>query len=249
MRALLRFFVLLAVALAARGADPLLADARRAQALLGPGVWSRVLRLENESRVSVYPRVLHALVFEFAGVLWFYTGRDGTQSLSLHLGRLDEDKADLGPLLREIDPGFRRFRETGGEDGRDAVAPGRPRNACFIESLVALRERLARGLETIRPALLAYYADLPSGPRGHTVLTFESDGRAAVIDPERRGEVRWFAAPQREEPLALARQLGGLRVGRARLFPLTVPSSWLRVFAAGDLAEPVGAGRRSLSVR
>ena len=92
---------------------------------------------------GVRPRVLHALVFEFSGILWFYTDTDGTQSLSLRKGRLDEDKADLGPLLRDIEPGFTRWRALPEESKRaDVTTAEELPNGCFIESVAAGVERL-----------------------------------------------------------------------------------------------------------
>ena len=54
--------------------------------------------LQDEEAVPI----LHALVFELAGMLWFYTAEDGTQSFSLRIDRLDAEKADFGPMLRDI---------------------------------------------------------------------------------------------------------------------------------------------------
>src|SRR5256885_1866204 len=92
-----------------RGADSSLAAAQRAQAELGPEVWSEVIRVENPARGSAYPRTFHALVFELADILWFYTAIDGTQSLSLRRGQAAADKANLTPLLRAIERGFARW--------------------------------------------------------------------------------------------------------------------------------------------
>jgi hypothetical protein len=128
-------------------ADESLTDARRAQALLGDDVWSQVIRIENTARDSVYPRIVHALVFDFVGRLWFYCGVDGTQSFSVYADQLAEDKADLGPLLREIEPGFRRWTIL----PRVRAAPGPLRNGCFIESLAAVHTRMAaRSIGVIR---------------------------------------------------------------------------------------------------
>src|SRR3954463_884068 len=86
-----------------------LENAFRAQALLGPGVWSEVITLHNGTRGGRYPTKVHALVFEFAGILWFYTALEGTQSFSLHPGKIEQEKNDFGPLLRDIEPGFVRW--------------------------------------------------------------------------------------------------------------------------------------------
>ena len=48
-----------------------LASARQAQVLLGSEVWSQVIRIENTGSTVRHPRVVHALVFELAGILWY----------------------------------------------------------------------------------------------------------------------------------------------------------------------------------
>jgi len=122
VRALARRLVLLLLATASLRAGDSLAHARQARALLGPAFWSCVLRIENETRGGAYAPMLHALVFEFAGRLWFYTDANGTQSFSLHRGRLAEEKADFGPLLRDIEPGFAHQRHGFGIGGGLGIA-------------------------------------------------------------------------------------------------------------------------------
>lgn len=197
-------------------ADDSLVHARRAQAALGPDVWSRVIRIENQARGSRYPRVLHALVFELASVLWFYADTDGTQSFSLHRGRLAEEKADFGPLLRDIDPGFTRW----------SVAPegvataGEIPNGCFIESVAALRGRLARGEEVANPELLAVYCDTPTGRKGHTVLAYSTHENVEVVDSEPPAMRRSFSRALADDALALGRAMFGNDVVRARAVSL-----------------------------
>ena len=224
---------LLVFAGAVFGADDSLADAHRAQALLGPDLWSRVIRIENDARNSRYSRVVHALVFELDGVLWFYTDADGTQSFSRLRGRLDEDKAGFGPLLRDIEPGFARWSEIPAQLP-PVAATGKLRNGCFVESVAALRERLARGGSAVHPQLLAYYVNTSGGTLGHTVLVSETGDRIEVFDPERRGEARFFPPRLLTDPLALARTLAGDRVAKARLVPIVPPAAWTQVFAGAD---------------
>ncbi len=228
MSSSVRWLAALLLVVVALRADDALRDARRAQALLGPEIWSRVLRIDNDSWASPYPRVVHALVFEFSGVLWFYTAAEGTQSLSLYRHETAADKASLGPLLLEIDRGFRRWRELATEPPRGRIAHGVLRNGCFIESIVALRARLALGRDAAQPQLLAYYAEGRLPLRGHTVLAFVSASRVGVLDPAGNGTERWFDGAALRDPLALARQLGGQQVTRARLFRLEVPPEWRR---------------------
>jgi hypothetical protein len=215
VKTLARLLLIFALICGALRADGTLAAARHAQALLGPDTWSRVIAVENTAPESRYPRALHALVFELAGILWVYTAIDGTQSFSLHVGRLEEEKADFGPLLREIDPGFRRWHAV-------SVKPWRPKrgaalpNGCFIESIVALRERLASGEPVRNPRLLSYFIGTPNGAVGHTVLVYEGPERIAVLDsaqPERRIRLPFTAGAS---PLVLARAIEGPGVLRAR---------------------------------
>jgi hypothetical protein len=69
----------------------------QARAMFGPEIWSRVLRIENDSpgRHSRYPAEFHTLVVAFEDILWLYTEFDGTQTLSRYAGRIEEDRADL----------------------------------------------------------------------------------------------------------------------------------------------------------
>ena len=199
-----------------------LSEARRAQALLGPEIWSRVLRLENDARGGRYPRLVYALVFELADVLWFYTATEGTRSFSLHRGRLAEEKADFGPLLHDIEPGFARWSIARDEGGAPALMAGELRNGCFIQSVAELRRRLAQGEPMKRPSLLSYYVDTAEGRRGHTVLTFEAGGRLEVIDPERPKKPQRFAADLADNALGLARLMEGDRIVAARWVPMAL---------------------------
>jgi hypothetical protein len=193
--------VLLLLVVAARGSESL-QDARRAQALLGAEVWSQVIRVENTGWSRRYPRRVEALVFELAGILWFYTDADGTQSLSTQRGRLAQDKADLTPLLREIDHGFTAWSPVPDDERARAevrAARGPLRNGCFIESVAALRERLAAGESPGDPQLLSYYI----AGAGHTVLTYQAGDGVRVIDPAEPDRVQTF-------PRALAGRAGAL---------------------------------------
>jgi hypothetical protein len=212
-------------------ADRSLEQARRAQALLGPETWSRVIRIENDTSASRYPRTLHALVFELAGILWFYTEADGTQSFSLHPGRLAEEKADFAPLLRDIEPGFVRWRVVA-DNGRPLpppAAPGALRNGCFIESVAELRLRLARGEDLERPQLLSYYANTPLGLHGHTVLVFGRGTQMEIFDPSRPLARSFVARELGPDALDLARALEGPAIVKAR-------------YVAIDWAAPVRDG-------
>jgi hypothetical protein len=221
MRPLVFLLSFLVLAATARPAGDLLAHARQARTMLGPAVWSRIVQIENANRGGDYPRVVHALVFELAGRLWFYCAVNGTQSFSLHAGRLEEEKADFGPLLRDIEPGFGYWRivGTGPEPGD---APGREPlpNGCFIESVMALQERVARGQAVGRPRLLSYYVDFASGLQGHTVLVYEAGPDVVVFDPVRVDRDATYSGQVGRDPLLLARRHEGPDVARARFLPL-----------------------------
>ena len=206
----------------AQGADVSLRNARRAQAELGAEFWSEVIRIENNSLASRYPRELHALVFELAGILWFYSDADGTQSLSLHRGRLAEEKADLAPLLRAIEPGFARWSVVPGGAGGPKGRRPELANGCFIDSIAVLRERLAHGAEIAGARLLSFYVDSKIGRAGHTVLTCETAQQIEVIDPLEPGRVRRFAVALGTDALALARALEGGSIVKARWVPLDI---------------------------
>jgi hypothetical protein len=178
-----RLRLLLVFLLLASGALASQRTAQQARALLGPEIWARVLRIENAGRHSRYPATVYATVFEFAGILWFYTDTDGTQSLSLYRDQLDREKADIRPLLRAIDPGFGPFADVTDAGPRAGGAiPALP-NGCFIESVAALEARLLQGERITRAALLCYYPREGAALPGHTVLAYETERGLFVIDP------------------------------------------------------------------
>jgi hypothetical protein len=208
----------------ASGPDRGLADAREARAMLGGSSWSEVLRISNSNPRSSYPRTVYALAFELEGILWFYTDADGTQSLSLRRGRVAEDEADPGPLLRAIDPGFTAW-EPVPDGGVPAAAPrpGALPNGCFIESVAALRRRLITGGQADRPRLLSFYADTPAGRLGHTVLVYSTSDGAQAIDAERSERPVRLPPGLGDNALALARFIRGGEVAAARVLPVSRP--------------------------
>jgi hypothetical protein len=203
--------------------DEALHHAQAAQAALGPGVWSRLIRIENENRTGSYPRIVHAVVFELAGLLWFYTDTDGTQSFSLHRGRLAEEERDFGPLLRAIDPGFVRWVIMPDAPVPVLAAPEELPNGCFLESVAALRRLIAAGVVVNRPMLLSYYADPSWRKAGHTVLAYETKGRLELIDPVQPKTRQVFSLALRDDPLQFARAAAGDFVVKARYLPLELP--------------------------
>jgi hypothetical protein len=157
-----------------------------------------VLRIDNTGRHSRYPATVYATVFEFAGILWFYTDTDGTQSLSLYRDQLDREKADLRSLLRAIDPGFGAFEEVPDAGQRTGGARPALANGCFIDSVAALEARLLEGERITRAALLCYYPREGTALPGHTILAYETE---RGLDARRSAQVAracWV-------PVALAR--------------------------------------------
>jgi hypothetical protein len=230
-----RVLFLLALALAAaaaaragvRPAPDALAHALAARALLGPDPWARVVRIDNggagRGRTrTVYPRTVYAMVFELSGILWFYCDADGTQSLSLRTGTLEADKADPGPLLRAVSPGFGAWAWV---DSSGWAAPSgvSPPNACFLDCVAALRRRAASGAEAATPRLLTFYADTPAGRRGHTVLLFGAGGAEQALDPARSPAPVALPAGLGGDPRAISRYLRGGEVAAARELPLRLP--------------------------
>lgn len=238
---------LLVATVVCASADESLLHTRRAQALLGPEVWSQIIRIENGGRPSQYPRSLHALIFELEGILWFYTPVDGTQSFSLAYGRLEEEKRDFTLLLRDIDPGFGRWRVVGPDEkprrGRTRRSEREEKlpNGCFIESVVALRALSAGDATLAAPRLLSYYIGGQKRLKGHTVLVCASAESVIVFDPDRPGEVLRFPVALGLEPRKLARALEGSEVDRVRVLPLEQTfGPWNPAFLAsmGEAAEP-----------
>jgi hypothetical protein len=237
---LARLLLPLLLAIALLRAETSLDNARRAQAMLGPDTWSQVITVHNEARGGVYPRIVHALVFELAGILWFYTDLNGTQSFSLHYGQLEREKRDFAPLLREIEPGFVRWTSVP-DAGVLLVANDAPlRNGCLIESVVALRERMLRGVRVEEPRLLSYYMLTRTGLSGHTVLAYRRGDVMEIFDPARPEREFVFSIPHAANALTLARALDGRDVEKARYVPLHAGD-----FGASVIASAAGRDSRA----
>jgi len=179
---LLGALALMPVARAEAERDRSMLYAREASDLLGPTLWKRVIRIQNTSAESRYPRSFGALVFEMGGILWFYAATDGTQSLSLMRNHVKEDEGNLGPLLVGIDAGF-SCQEIEPADWGMQEGIQTPPNACFIQSIALFRRELSQGNRVQRARLLSYYVALPTGIKGHTVLYLEARDGPTIIDP------------------------------------------------------------------
>lgn len=189
---------------------PLRADSReaafQARAMLGPGVWSRVLRIENDrsGRDSRYPAVFHGLVVAFRDILWLYTEFDGTQTLSQYAGRVAEDQANLGPLLRAVEPGLVRFADVTDQPPFGVLARPPPYH-CFLACVARWQQLQRESLPPERARLLAYYVDRQR--QGHMVLEYWRAGRRYVFDPQHPLSERELPARLGDDPLKVARAL------------------------------------------
>jgi hypothetical protein len=257
VRALVALCLVLAVAIPAQagirpGPDGL-ANALAARDLVGPEVWSRIVRIENRvpgglHRRTPYPKTVYALVFELSGILWFYTDADGTQSLSLRRGALDSDKADPGPLLRAISPGFASWAWVEPTPSWTDSAPRIPPNACFLECVAALRRQMNVGAETADPRLLSYYVDTPSGRLGHTVLLFRAQGRLEALDPASSPSPEVLPHELDGDDRSISRYLRGGEVADSRALALSLPrpsSEGQKLVALADCVGPDGSPRLS----
>lgn len=200
----------------------------RAQSLLGPETWSQVVRIDNAQPNSAHPAVVYALVFELERRLWIYAPHSGTESLSLVANRLERDKQDLAPLLREIHPGFRRHTRLPARFGflpgpDDAPLP----HGCFVEAVAYVRTLLETGVDVGDVRLLAYYAGAGARARGHAVLYFEHAGGRFWFDPATRGAAQRVPENIGVTALAIARatmtDADYAAPTRAVFLPLRVP--------------------------
>lgn len=244
--ALLRWLCVLplALVLSAPGfASTALDHARRAQAMLGGEVWSRVVRVENSSVWTAYPCTVYALVFELGGILWIYTAMDGTQSFSLETGKLAEDRKDFTPLLQAIESGFERYRVLPPSNRPVVTSDGeRLPNGCFIESYAALRARMSSGEMLLYGRLLSIYADEGGIVKGHTVLFYQTPDGTFVLDPDAPAQPRWIAPELSADPMGIARTLyGDIAIVRARWVPTTLPNGAL-IAVAEAAARPLAVG-------
>jgi hypothetical protein len=233
-----------------------LGSARLARALLGPDAWTQVLRIEKVRPGFPRHSVVYALAFELEDRLWYYAEDFGTQSLSLYGGHLLQDKANLGPLLQQIDRGFRHYEVL--EEGKSEKMPGKNRadlpQGCFIECLARLRAMVAAGEVPDEAQLMAYYAAATVDTPGHTVLYFTRAGRRYCYDPMTPSKPKPVPAYVSSDALAIARWSAPgqnrLQPQRAVFLPLHLPkgdNSELsgRALVADGSERSVASPRRS----
>ena len=230
------------------------APVRVARALLGPEVWSRVLRIEHRRPDPGHPAVFEALAFAVEDRLWLYNPGEGTQSLSLYAGRLRRDEDDPTPLVREIMPDLIRCVDvtTDGADPRLGAVPGRPaagREAqlpfgCFIQCVLRLHALQSGDFPPDKAEILAYYVDTSVVRGGHAVLVYRRDSRTFVYDPDGGDRPTRLADPQPAAPLALARAIcrWGTPV-KAQVLALHAPAPSRPAIASLGM-KPRGPGHR-----
>jgi hypothetical protein len=224
VRHLFALLLLAASPVAARELEGL-NDALAARSLLGPEIWSRVVRINNTGvtgleKRSPYPKTVYGLVFELSGILWFYCDADGTQSLSTRKNSLEGDKADPGPLFRAISDRFVSWSWV--DDTADLKPPINqlPPNACLVECVALLRRRIAAGGEVGSPRLLLFYVKTPFGVRGHATLVFGLKDGLAAIEPDLPDRIVNIPVGAGRNPRSLSEYIRGAGVSSARVLPL-----------------------------
>ncbi len=196
VKSLWRIALLLFCLTSPLAAAPHLRDVAQVRGLLSAaGLWTRVVEVVQKTAGEVYPKVFHAVVFEFNSALWFYTPHDGTQSLSQYQGQTEKDKRELSTLVREVVPEMGAIHE---EPVTEAAArnPRHPENGCFVESIAALVAEQKRTPGLTEPQLFSYYCQTAQGVQGHTVLCYRQGTQGYVID-------RTLSETPRQVPLSM----------------------------------------------
>lgn len=181
--------------------------------LLGPEVWSRVVRIENQVPVpdpsaqsasapaEPYPAEFYGLVIAYADILWFYTEFDGTQNLSSRRGQLAADRARLDDLLREVDPRLLSVTEETERPLRSALPETLP-NACFVSCLKHWQALLQAGHPPRQARLIACYP--PHSRSGHMILVYRLGMQRFVFDPDRPAQRIIIPFWSADDPLTIA---------------------------------------------
>ncbi len=196
------------------------AAACQAAAMLQAAGWAQVFEITNDRPDRHYPARFYATIFAFNDILWFYTPSEGTESLSIYEGQTEADRAELGPLLRQINPGFVAFRAVSHADlGRNADVLGSAgaeqthwaplANGCFVESVHELLRLQAAGIMLTEARVLLFYVRQGLGLKGHAVLVYATAGGHFGWDP---------AKPNHDRELPrFGADTAALRVARAFL--------------------------------
>lgn len=213
-------------------------SAHQAQGMLGPGIWSQVVEVENTAVGSRYPSPLYATVFEFDDVLWLYTGT-GTQPLERSRDRVKRYRDHLLPLLQTVEPGFSSVKILPPSGGVGEDLPQLV-NGCVIESIYTLEQLRRKGEEIEKAKLLLYsttrgHRRVGEGyPRGHAVLVFETLEGRFFVDPPEIKTVRQLKATEAWNPVEFAASIeepyGAVEIGQAFFVPVGEPQP--------DAAEP-----------
>ena len=190
-------------------ATPLFAGSKEsaflARDLLGPEVWTRVVKIESDPVADPrYPAEFYGLVIAFADVLWFYNELDGTQNLSTRRGQIAADQANLGQLLRSVDPALTGFTEET-EPPPPYVMPEMLPNACFVACL-KYWEMLQRSSHPPKNARLiaCFTTDVR---QGHMILEYHHGLRRSIFDPESPAEQITLPFWVSSNPMAVAKRV------------------------------------------
>src|SRR5690625_525191 len=182
----------------------------QAHQMLGPGVWSQVIKLENRNKKSRYPATLYATVFEFDNVLWFYTST-GTQPIERSRNRVDAYRKNLLPLLKNIERGFSSLKIiSAGKTFADDTSLAKLENGCVIESIYSLEKVRRAGTEIEKARLLLYSASRNSrrgiggNARGHAVLIYQTSEGIFYVDPPEISVVKQFTDELSWDPKTFA---------------------------------------------
>jgi len=186
----MKFAPLSLIALALPLVTPLFAGSKEsaflARDLLGPDVWTRVVKIESDpAEDGRYPAEFHGLVIAFADILWFYNEYDGTQNLSTRRGQLAADRANLGQLLRSVDPALTGFAEDNEPPPPGAMPQVLP-NACFVACLKRWEALQQSQHPPKRARLIACFP--PEIRQGHMILEYRRGMRRFIFDPDRPTE-------------------------------------------------------------
>jgi hypothetical protein len=180
--------------------------------------------VENVAEKSLYPPVVFALVFEAGSILWFYTDTEGTQSFSLHRDNLAAEKADFSQLLTAIEPGFQRYSILEDMPAVKNELIGPLPNGCLIESVASVQWLIDRGETIDRANLVSFYFELDGERKGHTVLAYENEAGAFLVDPTPRPRRIHVGEKLPDNPLVLAQKWQRhVPVQNARRFALSLP--------------------------
>lgn len=205
-------FSLLLGSVAAFGSSGSFESAVQARQMLGSDKWSQAIRIVNTNPESRYPSTVYATVFEYAGILWFYTDSEGTQPLYVSQRRIARHKANLQDLLRTIDVGFESYVSLPTAGSSVQTYP-KLKNGCVVESIYSFDLLRAESRPVNKAKLLLYTSRTVDGlvakgdAAGHCVLVFETPEGRYFIDPSNLGTTGNLDANTAWNPVEIAQHI------------------------------------------